>query len=97
VLILAGPPIRAGARLEGAHVLDIAPTLLFLQGIPAAEDMPGKVLEAALRPEVARAGPRQRIATYETSPLHAGSPPPAGDPAVDRELLEKMRALGYVQ
>lgn len=97
VLILAGPPVRSGVRLEGAHVLDVAPTLLFLKGVPAADDMPGKVLEAALRPEVAAAGPRRRIATYETSPLHAEAAPPVGNPAGDRDLLEKMRALGYVQ
>ncbi|MCP3858085.1 MAG: hypothetical protein GY704_00390, partial [Phycisphaeraceae bacterium] len=47
ILVLSGPGIAAGPRrLERAHVLDVAPTLLHLLGIPAGEDMIGQVEDA---------------------------------------------------
>jgi len=64
-LILASAPwLPKGTTLEGASVLDIAPTLLHLLGQPVARDMPGKVLTQLLDPE-ARARPVKTVATYE--------------------------------
>ena len=48
IFAAAGPGIRAGARLHGGSILDIAPTVLALLGLPAARDMPGRVLAEAL-------------------------------------------------
>jgi predicted AlkP superfamily phosphohydrolase/phosphomutase len=92
VLILAGPSIRPKATLQAAHVLDVAPTLLALQGLPRASDMPGRVLDEALLPSVAP----PVIATYETSPLRREGETLAADPAADHDLMEKLRALGYL-
>lgn len=48
VLILAGPGVRRGATLAGkASVLDIAPTLLAVLGLPVPRTMPGVVLAEA--------------------------------------------------
>jgi predicted AlkP superfamily phosphohydrolase/phosphomutase len=88
VLVLSGPGIARGAELEQAHVLDVLPTLLHLLGIPAAQDMLGRVLvESEL----------SRVASYETiGTLRAQEEIPV-DPAGDAERLERLRALGYVQ
>jgi len=43
VLIAARGPFRAGASLE-AGIMDIAPTLLHLMGVPVPRDMDGRVL-----------------------------------------------------
>ena len=42
-----GPGIRSDARIEGATLLDIAPTVLTLLGLPIGEDMEGKVILSA--------------------------------------------------
>lgn len=97
VLILSGPGTAAGPnRLERAHVLDVMPTILHLFGLPAAEDMPGRVLVDALSPDARGMAPR--VATYET--IGTWRDPAATlpvDPAGDAQRLERLRALGYVQ
>ena len=40
-----GPTIHSGTRLEGAHILDLAPTILSLLGLTPPEYMDGKVFE----------------------------------------------------
>jgi hypothetical protein len=97
ILILSGPPVRQGATLPRSHVLDLLPTLLYLEDLPAAEDMPGQVLASALRSDLVAGRVPRRVPTFETSPLHPGAGQPVGDPARDRDLLERMRALGYVK
>ena len=43
-LLAVGDGIRPGATLERASVLDVAPTILYLMGLPVARDMEGRVL-----------------------------------------------------
>ena len=62
---MAGPAIRAGVRLESPHVLDVAPTLLYLQGLPLAEDMPGRLLSEAIRGVQITVGPPFEVAVYD--------------------------------
>ena len=50
VLIASGPAFRAGAAPEGATLLDIAPTVLHLLGVPVPADMDGRVLTEILDP-----------------------------------------------
>ena len=47
IFVLKGPGIRADARIEGATLLDVAPTVLTLLGLPVGEDMEGKVILSA--------------------------------------------------
>ncbi|MEM7244781.1 MAG: alkaline phosphatase family protein [Acidobacteriota bacterium] len=91
VIHLWGRAVQPGARVEGAHQLDLVPTVLALAGLPAAEDMPGRVLREALT--LTDAEIPARIPTHETGQSReAGSSPSRIDPAV----LEKLEALGYI-
>ena len=47
ILAMSGPGIRKDELLHGASVLDVAPTILTLYGLPVGEDMDGKVLSQA--------------------------------------------------
>jgi tetratricopeptide (TPR) repeat protein len=94
VLIAAGPGVREGAHLGSASVLDVAPTVLSLYGLPAARDMDGQPLAEALTPEFANAHPVAWIDSYG-----GARQPPEEEIAAsadDPELLEKLRSLGYV-
>jgi arylsulfatase A-like enzyme len=97
VLYLYGREVRRGTALSGEGILDIAPTVLALLGIPPAVDMPGRVLRDALLPGAQPV----RVATYE-KPLGKGGAIPAaapgnsGDPAADPALLAHLRSLGYL-
>jgi predicted AlkP superfamily phosphohydrolase/phosphomutase/tetratricopeptide (TPR) repeat protein len=44
IFCLRGPDVREGERIQGASLLDIAPTLLHLAGLPVGRDMDGRVL-----------------------------------------------------
>jgi predicted AlkP superfamily phosphohydrolase/phosphomutase len=43
VAILHGPEIKQGRRLVDCNILDVAPTVLALMGLPVGEDMEGRV------------------------------------------------------
>lgn len=47
VVVLSGPSVTAGASIQGAGLLDIAPTVLRYLDIPVGGDMPGRVLREA--------------------------------------------------
>lgn len=95
ILAISGPGIEKQRWLHGPSVLDIAPTILTLYGLPIGEDMDGKVLPEAFveTPKVAS------IPSWEDVPGADGRHPPHTqlDPVAARESLEQMIALGYVE
>lgn len=95
VLVISGPGIKKGELLHGPSVLDVAPTILALYGLPVGEDMDGKVLAQAFveTPEVAY------IPSWDEVPGMDGCHPPHTrlDPVAAHEALEQMIALGYVE
>jgi predicted AlkP superfamily phosphohydrolase/phosphomutase len=48
ILAAAGPSIRGGQAVEGARIIDLAPTILSLLDVHVPEDMDGRVLGAIL-------------------------------------------------
>ena len=94
IVVAAGPPIRQG-RIDGMELLDVTPTVLALLGLPQADDMPGRVIEAALTREALPAPPPTGVASYDDlgTPLQA---PGSGASPADDEVIARLRALGYV-
>ena len=77
VLLVVGEGIRPGATPARASVLDVAPTLLYLLGLPVARDMEGRVLTEILEPAFARQNPVTFIPSYESlavAPAAPGAP-----------------------
>jgi hypothetical protein len=63
--------------IEHASVLDLAPTILYLMGLPVARDMEGRVLVELLDERSSRAAVTF-IPSYESlavAPAHPGSEP----------------------
>ena len=97
ILYLYGRTVRPGTRLEGAALLDIAPTVLALAGVTPARDMAGHVLTDAV---AAPDGPRV-VASFEapsagTSTADQGAPTPAREAGVDAAVIEHLKSLGYL-
>jgi len=64
-IIISGPITRKGAlELKSISVYDITPTILYVLGIPVAEDMDGRVLEEAFSPDFLREFPVRTIKTF---------------------------------
>jgi hypothetical protein len=74
-LMAVGDGVRPGAVLSSASVLDVAPTLLYLIGLPVARDMEGRVLTEIVDEDFAQAHPVTFIPSYESlaiTPITAG-------------------------
>jgi predicted AlkP superfamily phosphohydrolase/phosphomutase len=94
ILIARGPVLRNGVEIDNARLIDLAPTLLHLLGVPAPEDMDGKVLASVFQPEFLAAHPIRTGAASGTS----GTDRPSG--YTDEEsakVEERLQALGYLE
>lgn len=93
VIILLGPGTRNGKRLPDAHLLDVAPTLLRILGLPISDDLPGRVMVEAFTDEWLAENPEGRVDFYpalETLTRDAASPE-------TEEFLERLRSRGYLR
>lgn len=96
IVAFAGRGVAPGT-LSGATVYDITPTLLTMFGLPRAKDMDGVALVEALDPSVYPTVP-PTLATYETGRRKPGARKAKAIPsAVDEELKERLKSLGYIQ
>ncbi len=90
ILYMYGKRIKPSVLINRPSILDIAPTLLALNGLPQALDMPGRVLSEALDFKV-KASP---VATYEED---KGTAAKAGKGSkIDSAILERLASLGYL-
>jgi predicted AlkP superfamily phosphohydrolase/phosphomutase len=97
IFLAAGPGIRAGTSVDELAIVDVAPLLLHQLGLPAPEDMAGSVPEAIFEPGELARRPMQRV---PAAPVAAVSSHPAGvelDPEEQVAVMERLRALGYVE
>ena len=91
VFLAAGPSFRRG-RVDGVSVYDVLPLLMALKGLPVAEDLPGHVpsvlsASAPAATRIASYGPRRALASKAVE----------GTAAADAAMLERLKALGYLQ
>lgn len=49
IFIAHGPAVKKNFQFDSAHILDMAPTFLYLMGLPVDQDMDGRVLEEVVR------------------------------------------------
>ncbi|MER3515397.1 MAG: phosphodiesterase, partial [Chloroflexota bacterium] len=61
IVLLHGPGIAPGTVLQGANIMDIAPTVLYALDLPIPAIMDGKPLTAAFTPAYLAAHPVQRF------------------------------------
>jgi hypothetical protein len=96
ILLMMGGPVKPGTVIQGAHILDLYPTMLYLLGLPVPKDVTGKVLLDALDPEFVRQHPVRTIPTYETLGPARGLPGGRHESGQDERELDKLRSLGYI-
>jgi predicted AlkP superfamily phosphohydrolase/phosphomutase len=95
ILIAKGAGIRKGEEVTNAGIYDILPTLLYSLGLPIASDMDGQILEEIFEESYLAEHSPTVIPTYETKKPTAGRR--LSRSVTDEEILEKFRALGYIQ
>jgi predicted AlkP superfamily phosphohydrolase/phosphomutase len=94
IFVAAGPEIRSGARVAPLSILDVAPLMLYALDMPLPADLEGQLPAEALQSEaLALRPPRRRDAAVRT----AAVADVALDAAAEAEILDRLRALGYVE
>ena len=92
IFIAAGPAFSTGP-VEGLGIYDMMPLLLALKGWPIAEDFVRGVPSRVFRESFLEEQPVETIASYGRM---AVSLPAEGPIVADDEMIERLRALGYL-
>ncbi|MFN0101057.1 MAG: alkaline phosphatase family protein [Bryobacteraceae bacterium] len=93
ILICRGPGIRKNHHIDPVHLLDVAPTALYAMGLDIPADLQGRVLEEAFTSdfladrELRRGASTKAVEKSDSEALEAD----------DEDILEKMKALGYLE
>jgi len=95
IICMYGPGIAEGASITDASIIDIAPTLLALQGFPKALDMPGRVLDSAFDSALLASLNAEEVTTLERADREDDIASVAGGKTGD-EAMKKLEALGYI-
>ena len=94
ILVLAGHSISGGSSIGEAAITDLAPTVLFLLGLPIPVQMDGQVLESTLAQD--RGGYMPPSFT-DAAVLREGEKWQEGYSAAEKaEVTERLRGLGYL-
>jgi predicted AlkP superfamily phosphohydrolase/phosphomutase len=92
IVMLYGKGVKPGVRLEGAQLLDVAPTVLHLLDTPIPRAMDGKPLLDAFEPEIA-----EKPVVYEEDDrdLTGGAGLELSEEE-EKAIRERLQGLGYV-
>jgi predicted AlkP superfamily phosphohydrolase/phosphomutase len=92
IFIFSGPAFCAGSPVINGSLLDVAPTLLHLYGVPLPEDWDGRVMAEVLAPELGQKPVSYQPGDEVAEPIKGSSYSAEEDDLV----LKQLRALGYV-
>lgn len=91
VFIACGPEIRRNFRFEGASIMDVAPTVLKLFGIPHNNEMDGRVLDEIFREDIVFMEKEQLVEVAD------GDHDVTALTSKEKALIEaRLKKLGYV-
>jgi predicted AlkP superfamily phosphohydrolase/phosphomutase len=96
IFAIAGGPVRKGHAFTEANIIDVAPTVLYLMGLPIPGDMDGRPLLEALDPDfVANHPPRFEDATPGSAPV--GVPETVFSEEESEMIADRLRSMGYIE
>jgi predicted AlkP superfamily phosphohydrolase/phosphomutase len=93
IFLAAGPAFRRGT-VDGLSIYDVLPILVHLKGFPVAEDLAHSLREDVFTDDFASSHPVVRVASYGARGAVVTA---QGSRETDEAMLERLRALGYIQ
>ena len=101
VLMARGPELRTGVTLPALAIMDVAPLVLHSLGVPVPDDLDGRLPVEAFEPGALLERP---LRTFTAEPSGKNSPTPmpeiapvAYDAEDEAVVLQRLRALGYIE
>jgi len=95
ILALSGPSVRKDVTIVGASIADLAPTILYLMGLPVPTSMDGRVLQEALDEALLAERPVRFLEDEETGTDEA-SPGESYSDEDSAEVKARLAGLGYL-
>lgn len=93
ILFMQGKDVKRGIQNNGANIIDLAPTILYLLQEPIPDDMDGRVLEQCMREERLLKQPIQ----FEESQIFAAREAERVLSVEEEEMIkDRLRDLGYL-
>jgi hypothetical protein len=95
IFLACGACIRPGQWLSGLRIIDVAPSLLYLQGAAIPNDLDGRLRSDMFDEGYVSANPPQYTGDGATKEPPTQTPPTP--PEDDKLLQERLRSLGYIE
>ena len=92
IFLAKGKNIKKGLKIRNAEIIDLAPTILYLMGMPVPEDMDGKILTDIFDESYLK----ENQITYTEDKTDRGKIDSALSNDDEDQLKEHLRALGYL-
>lgn len=96
IIIFHGKDINKGVELKDANIVDVAPTVLYLMGLPISSNMDGQVLTSAIKDDFLKS---YSVKLQETAADQTVmETEPQGYSEEEAELIKKkLQDLGYME
>jgi hypothetical protein len=94
MLSISGGPVRMSNQPHAESVLDVAPSILYLLGMPLSRELTGTPWLDRIAPEFVRRYPVRYVESYGR---YAAEAPSSEGKTLDSEALERLRSLGYIR
>lgn len=91
VFIAYGPKIKP-CHIQGARIIDVAPTVLYSSGLPIPDNMDGVILKNIFKEETLRRWAVEHISLKAKKPAREVDL----EGYEDEQMKEKLRSLGYL-
>jgi predicted AlkP superfamily phosphohydrolase/phosphomutase len=95
IMMGRGPDLRRGAQIDGARIIDYAPTILHSFGVEVPSDMDGRVLEEIFTEAYLSENP-VRLSQQPGGEYEAPEDSPAITEDESEEIRARLRGLGYL-
>ena len=94
VFVASGKNIQQRGEMRGASVYHVAPTILYLAGLPVSRNMRERPLLGIVDDRFKEANPVQYIGSFDEVKVDPDSPK---ESSLDAELMNRFRELGYIE
>lgn len=93
IFVITGNGIKGNHEIKGARIIDLAPTILYLLGLPIPLDMDGRVLKDVFTEDYLNQYP----IAYEESGYEEPSRLVSYTDEEGKRIAERLKGLGYIE